>query len=435
MHKIEFAPSFCFGSGFRIMEVKAVFFFLLFVVSGSHIQGQFQCFTSQDAKFAEYEEAFNQYVLDFRDQGLHLDTGLKYIPTVFHIIMRDAADSLSVERVMSQVQATNTDLRRLNADTVNTREDFRAVAADLHVEVCPATRDTLGRTFEGVIWHHVPGYAFDSLNVVVSRTILNPDRYLNVWVCPYMNGGLASMPWQKEGDWEGIRLGVRYFGTIGDSLDPLYNLGRIFTHELGHYLGLYHTFHESDQQLGNCDFLCGDTTGDRCADTPLDWSFFPFPGEECAEAERYCDEDTYFYAQTENYMFYNRDSCMNMFSSDQRIRVRASLHDLRAKLVSEENLIFTGACAPPLSVKPPVSPLEMNIYPNPANDKLFVKISNTPIINAEVCIYDIAGQRLHCHKATGREFAVDISMLPKGLYLLTLTTNNNAISQKFIREP
>lgn len=425
----------CLQSRFLGLTAGAFVVFLLFAVSCSYAHGQFKCFTSQDAKFAEAEEAFNAFVLDFRDQGLHLDTVLKYIPTVFHIIMRNDADSISMDRVMSQVYATNLDLRRLNADTVNTREIFRAVAADLNVEVCPATLDADGNSFEGVIWHHITGYTFDSLNVVVSRTILNPDRYLNVWVCPLMNGGLATMPWQKDGDWEGIRVGARYFGTIGDDLDPLYNLGRIFTHELGHYLGLYHTFHESDQQLGNCDFPCGDTTGDRCADTPLDWSFFPFPGEECTESARYCDDGSYFYAQTENYMFYNRDSCMNMFSRDQRIRVRASLHDLRAKLVSTENLVYTGACAPPLSVRPPANPLEMIVYPNPAEDQLFIKLANGLATDAWICIHNLSGLRLKCKETYGNEFVFDISQLPQGMYILSITINNTVQSRKFIKKP
>jgi hypothetical protein len=250
---------------------------LIFLIPLASI-AQFLCETATSAKYASEEEEFNAWVLEFRDQGGHLDTSIKYIPTMVHIIMKSPEDSITMERVIWQIEQTNLHMRRQNADTVNTREMFRAVAADTHIELCLATINPDGEEFEGVVWHFLPDKSADELDMYMENYIFDTDKYLNVWVRPDIGAASATFPWMSHQADDGIRISHRMFGTDPIGGDPLHQEGKILTHELGHYLGLYHTFHRGEMFLGDCDFPHCDTITDRCCDTPIDWSFFPLPG-------------------------------------------------------------------------------------------------------------------------------------------------------------
>ncbi|KAK8000621.1 metalloprotease [Apiospora arundinis] len=136
-------------------------------------------------------------------------------------------------------------------------------------------------------------------------TLALPEGLLGISAPPEANVTKDSQSFT----WDGVIIAAN--SMPGGPLKN-YNLGYTAVHEIGHWLGLFHTFQ------GGCD---GD--GDLIDDTPAEAS----PASGCPVGRDTCPspgEDP-----IHNYMDYSYDSCFTEFTAGQATRMKSSWNKFR----------------------------------------------------------------------------------------------------------
>ena len=235
------------------------------------------------------------------------------IQTVFHIIKKtDGTGALTPELIQSQIDVLNEDFNAL-AGTPG------AMGHNIKVRFVMARKNPAGQPTTGINvitnddYFADPGDAPNNMKQALSW---DSTKYFNVYTNDAAGFlGYATFPVEDAGNKEdGV---VLLYSSVGrNSGSPPYDLGRTATHEVGHWLGLYHTFQGGCGQL-NQPY----TTGDLIMDTPREQSqaFGCTPATSCQGTPR----------PIENYMNYTDDACMTKFTPEQSNRVRCSLINYR----------------------------------------------------------------------------------------------------------
>ena len=274
---------------------------------------------------------------------------LLIIPTVVHIVHFNGNGDITDLQVQDGMRVINEDFRRTNADTINGNPLFYPFAADCRIEFHLAKLDPNGDSTTGItrtdtsIYPH-PEPTNANFNNVKYAVNWPSHMYFNIWLVRHISGGAngyAQYPgtaFTYGGPWETYGPTIRSYewGTIGTSTSD----GRVGTHEIGHCLGLYHTFLSFST---GCGAEC-DTTGDEVCDTP------PTTPTYGCDTTNLCSNDLLGPSaftmdmpdQLENYMSYN--DCQSLFTQGQKNRMRGFLTTLDTLngLYLDNNLIATG---------------------------------------------------------------------------------------------
>lgn len=148
---------------------------------------------------------------------------------------------------------------------------------------------------------------------------IDPTHTLNFYTNSPLGGvlGWATFPWMYPEDHFMHGVVVLYSSLPGGSAYP-YNEGDTGTHEVGHYLGLFHTFE------GGCR-----PPGDYLWDTPFERS----PASGCPVGRDTCSRWPGL-DPINNFMDYSDDACMTEFTPHQGLMMDWAVTNFRPGLLN-----------------------------------------------------------------------------------------------------
>ena len=318
------------------------------------------------------------------------------IPVVVHVLYKTSNQNISDAQIFSQIDILNEDFRKNNSDASSVPSAFSGVAADCEIEFCLAVRDPNGNVTTGITRTYTTtssfsGYTSMKYSSSGGQDAWNTSDYLNIWVCNLSSGllGFATFPGGNSST-DGVVCDYAYFGNSGTATYP-YHLGRTATHEVGHYLNLYHIWGDS---------YCGN---DYVSDTPKhEGSNYGCPSFPHASS---CSGTGSNGEMFMNYMDYTNDACMYMFTTGQKNRMRATLNGSRSSLLSSNGCT---AAFTPLLLQGVVTNVSCNSANGASND-------------GNIDLWVTGGTAPYTYSWSNGAATQDISNLTAGSYSVSVT--------------
>ncbi len=249
------------------------------------------------------------------------------LPIVVHIIHNNGPENVTDAEVIQSIEWLNDGFANINYYD-------QGVGVDTRIQFCLAKRDPDGNATSGI--NRVVSPLTDVTNDLAMKNLSrwDPTRYINIWLVKVAGGagGYATLPGSHGSPTDGVVMLASKIKNVGSGHSTM-------IHELGHYLGLYHTWQ------GGCinnDCLAD---GDRVCDTPPDGSTAPPP--TCFIPVNSCSTDTNSGLSSDmddiiwNYVDYGNYACRAGYTQGQADRMAYFIENVRSSLLN------TNACVDP----------------------------------------------------------------------------------------
>src|SRR5688572_24233199 len=215
------------------------------------------------------------------------------VPTYIHVITAGTVGAITDAQITAQMNVLNLSFAGF----------YGGANSGIRFELKAVTRT------DNAAWHTMDSFADeiaakqalrqggpDALNIYTGTAAGNLGFAYYPSILKY-NGGAYSM----------LDGAVIHYGSFPGGFIKGFNLGFTATHEVGHWLGLAHTFEKG---------CLGD--GDRVDDTPA----MLVPTSGCPEGKDTCLKEPGL-DPIHNYMDYSVDACYNQFTPGQAARMQA----------------------------------------------------------------------------------------------------------------
>lgn len=222
-----------------------------------------------------------------------------HIPVVVHVVYNTELQNISDSQIIAQINILNKDF-----GTIQTQKYAQAAASSIRFHL--ATVDPMGYRTNGITRTYTTLSKFPIGPVVMSdlyggKSPWPSQHYLNIWVANVSGVlGYAYMPGDSR---DGVVINYKYFGP-NEKYSP-FDMGRTVTHEVGHWLNLFHTWGLST----------GCEADDEVDDTPNSAE----PNYGCKIDHPSCSGID----MVENFLDYSDDACMSLFTQGQVDRMEA----------------------------------------------------------------------------------------------------------------
>lgn len=345
------------------------------------------------------------------------------IPVVVHVVWKTASQNISEAQIREQIRVLNEDYRLRNPDSLPVTHPFWPYSADAEYEFCLATTDPAGNPTTGITRTNTTVNGFDAdvngddvkFTSTGGRDNWDPSRYLNIWVCNLINGTLGYATFPNEilsyPEYDGVVIGYRFFGTGGVTLSPN-DGGRTATHEVGHWLGLYHP----------CDNAC---SNDFITDTPpceeLSYGCPSFPHNPNNACGADANGEMFM-----NFMDYVDDACMNTFTYGQTVRMRNSVNTYRSALATANKCVSTVSVQNHNTIK-------LSVFPNPASNEVQLYFGyEQDLTTYSFDIKDALGKSIYKNtSALSPTMVLDVSKWSAGTYFMHIYSKDGFIVKPF----
>ncbi|MBS1637933.1 MAG: T9SS type A sorting domain-containing protein [Bacteroidetes bacterium] len=388
-------------------------------------------------------------------------TTLYTIPVIFHIIHSGqsvgSGYNISQAQINSQLTILNQDYSKTNTDfsTWVTQSSFVSAGADCQIQFCMAKVSPTGTVLAEPGIERIstvakgwtaPPYSSPPASNYIENTIKpgsswDPTKYLNIWILAFNDGtlGYAQFPTVPStstptiGDMygmggaantDGVVFDYSAVGNTGAAAAP-YNKGRTASHEIGHWLGLYHIWGDDN---GAC------TGSDNVADTPnqADASS-SCPTTSGAVKTDACSATSPGYMY-QNYMDYTEDKCLVMFTNGQKARMMACMQNCTRRT----SLATSTVCALPTDVIENKTDVHsVSVYPNPSNGEFTVSVDAENISDYTITVVNALGQIVYDRKlmyTADNATKIDMNRQNPGVYFVRVNTAKGNTVKRLIIE-